>query len=542
MTTGAMRALQAAIRAGVSAGAARLGEPALALLFSGLLTGLAFGAHLRPGGFYNDDWAFLVTAHFSGGFLEGVDAFGYLSFRPLMTLYWPAVFGVLGAEPTWHAAWTLSVSALMGALVFLLLRRLGVEALHAGLIAALVLLFPAADSTRFWPAMSANVLAVALYLAGVIASLAAFRATGRRALLLHAGGVALLLCSVLLYEIASTLILVTGSLYVVLWGRRGLWRWAIDVAAIAAVLLLVTSGTFYEPLPLGEMPDHALEVADQAGWVLADSLWAPASPSHRVAVAVWVGMAAVLAAAAWRLRRGAPDAPGAPELRRWLQLAVGALVATAAAYAAAVPSPHLSPLGPGQQNRANVLGGIGLVVLLYAVLMLAALVACSRSRAPARAAGALVVLAALVIGAGDLRQVRADQRGWERSAVLQEYIVDQVEMAVGELPRGGTVYTFGAPAEAAPGVPVFAAVWDLAGALALRYNDPSLEGYPVLSGSRVDCGRDEVVLHNANDSFESQAASYGPVYFVDVIGAQATRVADRRACRKAAPALLAASS
>lgn len=203
------------------------------LVVASLLTVLAvaaFGAQVRPGGFYNDDWAFLITAVYppEDSFAGAVRAFDWLSFRPLQMLYWPFAFRVLGTDPSVHAAWLLAIGIVMATLVFLLLRALRVPVLHAGLMAALALLLPVADSTRFWPAQGANVLAVACYVAGVIVALRGLRSAEPGAVRSHLPAVALYAASILLYEIAGSLIVATGLLYLAVAGRRGVRLWAID--------------------------------------------------------------------------------------------------------------------------------------------------------------------------------------------------------------------------------------------------------------------------------------------------------------------------
>ena len=91
-----------------------------------------------PGGFYNDDWLYLVASRYSGGLGAAVRALDFLSYRPLMTLYWPALFAVLGAEPTAHTAWTFAVASLAVAAVFVLLRSLGHARVHSAVVALLV--------------------------------------------------------------------------------------------------------------------------------------------------------------------------------------------------------------------------------------------------------------------------------------------------------------------------------------------------------------------------------------------------------------------
>ena len=56
-------------------------------------------------------------------------------------LYWPFMHAAFGLEFELHLAWVLLMGITMS-IALVLLRRLGMESLHAGVIAALVLIFP----------------------------------------------------------------------------------------------------------------------------------------------------------------------------------------------------------------------------------------------------------------------------------------------------------------------------------------------------------------------------------------------------------------
>lgn len=517
-----------------------LGEAGLAFLGAAVVTFSAYGAQLRPGGFYNDDWLYLVRSRFSGGFRGAVRSLDFLHFRPLQRVYWPALFRVLGPEPTPHVAWTLTVASLCVSVTYLLLRTLGLPRLHATGIVLLAALFPGDDSTRFWPSLSSVVLAVTLAFAGIIAAVAAFRHDGRRSFALHGVSVALYIASVLLYEVAFSLILACGAAYVAMFGRRALRRWAVDVASVGAVLVLVTSGTFYDPLPIGKMPEHGRQVARDAGRLLADSLWAPTHPSDLTTVLVLCFGAAICGIAAWRIRRARQTAYGADpasELQPWLTLALVSLIALVASYGSIVPSPTLSPIGSGQQNRANVVAAMWLVALIYAVIMIATRMT-ARLLYVTRAGPAMAITIVGLVAVGYVIQIREDQRQWERASLVQSYALDQISRVQPRLPQGATVLLFGIPSESAPGIPIFAVSWDIGGALVKRFGDRTLVGLPVVEGSTLDCRDDRIILHNRNDSLGEQSAPYGNTFFVDANAPTSTRIANRTTCTTSRDAMI----
>ena len=291
-------------------------------------------------------------------------------------------------------------------------------------------------------------------------------------------------------------------------------RWAADAGLTVLALALFTRRTFYDPLPASELPAHALRVAREGATRFADGFWAPAEPSRPVVVAVCLA-AAGLVALGWRSGR-----------RGHAALCLAGAAVTAIALLMLVPSADLSPGLPGQHNRGNLAAAIGYAALAYGLIVLAVELA-GRGR---RGATAVAVALGLVVALGSVVQLRRDTAPWADARTAQERILD----AVGRPPAGATVLTVRAPVEAAPGVPVFAAVWDLRGALRLRYSDPTLRAYPVLPGSRLRCGRSGLELHNDNDAFERQAARYADVLFVDVAGGRRLEPAGPGTCRRVA--------
>ena len=511
-------------------GPLRPGELLAVAAALGGLTAAAYGPHLSPGGFYNDDYAYLTAVLYGpeDTFLGAVRNLSWISFRPMMMPWWAFTFRVFGLDPSAHVAWTLLVGVLLATALYAVLRTLQLAPLHAGTIAALVLLLPIADSTRLWPSLSANVAAVALYLAGLVVALHAFQATGRRRLVLHALSVGAYATSLLLYEIAGTLILGSGLVYVLRAGRGGARRWAVDVGVTLGILLLVTSGTYYETPSIEAMIRHAGEIALQIPWALSETVWAAGDPGAIRQVIVVLSLGLVLVVGWIVLRRPHPNCAFAHVLRRWMMWAAGAAAATAVAYVMIIPSSLVSPASPGQLNRANVAGGLGLVVFVYATAMVGALLIVRRMGTWAITAPFLVVGAALVVGVGYMREVRADQRLWEAAAIEQRQIVEAIATVVPVPPADAAIVSFGAPLQTAPGIPVFAATWDLAGALTVRYDDPSLRAYPVGPDAKVRCGADRLELLDFGVTVH-----YADALLVDVPERKLLTVVDRATCRSA---------
>jgi hypothetical protein len=497
---------------------------------------LAFGSHVRHGGFYNDDWSFATTFEYAPdpGLLGAIRAFDWYSFRPVSMLYLPAMHEAFGMRAELHLGLVVLTGVALSTALYWLLRTLGMERVHAGAVAVLVLLFPASDANRLWAAASIALPAIALYLAGSVLALKGLAAHGRRAVLLHAGAIALYVLSVMTYEIAAGAILLSVFLY----RLRGSWRaaltrWACDVAAVVLVLLLVTSGTWNDPQPFGTTVRHARTVADQAGTVMADVTVPFGDPVTGVVIALLV-LVAGAGALGWR-RRPAAD-PVGRELRRWLMTALAAICAIAAGYAIFVPAdPNTySPLMPGQGNRVNGLAAIGFVLLIYSLVVVAATLVAGRARLWREWSAAIALVITVVLSWGWLQRIDGHVEEWDRSAAAQAAIVARIDRAAPAPRPGTTIYAVRLPTLAAPGVPIFAATWDLRGALALEWDEPSISAFPAVAGTTFSCAERSMSAQNWLDAYDPQTADYGRALVVDVATSTAVRLHDRASCLAAA--------
>jgi hypothetical protein len=503
----------------------------------GALATAVYGTHVAHGGFYNDDWDHSVRHHFGaeGGVVGFVAPFTFISFRPVAVLYLPATHALFGTDPAPHLAWALAMAVAMSAALFALLRTLGMERLHAGLIAGLLLLFPASDASRLWAAAATALPAIALYLAGTTVAIRGLRATGRRSFVLHGVALVLYLLSVMTYEVAAGAMLMSVLAYRLAAGwRRAASRWAADLAVLTPVLLLVTANTWNAPEPASVQAHHAWTIAEQATTILARS----ALPFGAARTAPVCGALAAVALAGaitcWVLPRA--DAARAA-LRRWLLTAAASVLAVAAGYLTFIPGdPQVySPLREGQFNRVNVLAAIGYVMLVYSLAMVAGLVAFRGRPRWHLASSSVAVLAGVLLAAGYAQEVRADIAVWDRAAAAQDQVVDTVASLLPDPPHGSVLYTFGHPTSF-DGVPVFAASWDLVGAVQTRWTDPSLRGFPAIPGTTMACGATGVDMRNDNAEYgDSQAAPYGSAYLIDVAARRIARVDDAASCAALVP-------
>ncbi len=245
------------------------------------------------------------------------------------------------------------------------------------------------------------------------------------------------------------------------------------------------------------------------------------------------------AAPSWSFARGR----AVPELRRWLAATGLAAAALPATYLLVVPAdPYFSPLTPGIANRVNLFSALAIVTLVYSLAML--LRAVLASALAGRLRGGATVAAAiglLLVGAGYLVRLDQDKSDWARSTLIQERITAAVEAM--DPPPGSTIYAFGDPIYAAPGVPVFRHL-ELTAAVALQRGDLRVDAYPMYTGSAFRCG--SRALYPASDGYGNRTPttppneflveareSYGSAFFLDTRSGRLERIGDEGACRTA---------
>jgi hypothetical protein len=499
-----------------------------------LVGALVFGSHVVHGGFYNDDWSFASTYRFrpEPGLFGAIEAFDWLSFRPMATVYWPFMHAVFGLDASGHLAWVVFTAIAMSAALFLLLRTLDLERVHAVTVAVLVLVFPASDANRLFTATSIALPGITLYLLGTVLALHGLQTRGSRGLFWHIGAISFYVLSVMFYEIAAGAILLSILLYLLRasW-RDAVWRWVTDVVVVGVVLATVTSGSWNEPQSSETIVRHARVMARQAA-ILFTEVVVPFGSLDSSLVAGVLGALFLTAAYVWW--RVPVDDAVHRALGRWLLTTIVGAVTVPVGYAIFVTA-DLSylPLRPGQSNRVNGLAAVGFVLTLYALAMVAGTLIARRSKRWREWSTLFALALCLVVGAGWVREISEHKAQWARATDAQADILDSIAQAVPKLPPGTTAYAVGASTQAAPGVPTFAATWDLSGALQIERDDPSLRAYPAIPGTQFVCGRHTISADNGNDVFETQDARYGAAVVVDIPTSSAYWITNRSSCMRA---------
>ncbi len=502
-----------------------------------LLCGAAlYGSHVVDGNFSYDDWALASLVKYSG-YWQAVNFYLHIDHRPLLALYSPLVQLLASEHAHVELAWAAVAYVSMCFSLYLFLRTLSIERIGAAPIALLVLLFPSADGGWMYVIGSPGSVAVSLYLLGATTALHACRKQGKARMRLHALAVLLYVASVLMYELALVAICLTGALYTlyVPW-RQALRRWVIDLGAIAITMLLATSRAVpllpgrdaHAVLPVGQWLTHAKLIYEQGRDVLATSLQPFGGAHYNWVLAAYGGV--ILAAVLVRARLPSSD-PARLQLRRWLLVAAGAFVGLAASWVLLVPSAlYYSPLAAGIGSRINAFAGVCICTLAVALAVLVAILVLRLIRRPSSWAllGSLVLCTG--IGVGYARRIKADKSDWALASNLQTSELATLHRAVPNPPAGTEFVLFGAPGYVAAGVPVFAAPWDLNGAVQLSWHDYSLTAYPALTGDVPSCGAVKVIPPGSGYSAQQLAVGYGRTLFVNARTGDAVLIRDRAQC------------
>lgn len=510
---------------------ARRPEPIVALIGSGIAATAIFGPHVAAGGRYLDDWWLGAYVRFPTnlGFRSAADYLGFYSgARPGAVVYWLLTYQLFGFHDEWHRALGVALAAGLTTVFYLLLRELRLGRADAAAIAALSLALPVADSIHFWITPDVAQLCLATAAGGLLLALRGLRASGRRAVGLHAGACALYAASMLIAETAVPAIGLSVLIYATRADVRRALRWWAPEAGLAALAAIhyATSTPRRRVSNAGQETyvHHAGTLADQALTLLAGTV-APFAGSRTWVLVLLLGVGGLIV---W-LRPAATDP--------WLAAAILAAVLAAASYLIYVPADATyEPLVPGVGNRINVGALLPLSVLAFAVARLAGGLAGGGRRAGAVAAALWAVMLA-----GGLIRTRADRVLWDQASAQQGSVLAALHAALPQPPRGASLLVFGSPgvvthfervgvARVNEPVPVFSTWWELDVAVKLSYGRPDLDAYPIWSyqAPQIACGAHDVYQLGLDQV--RHALAYGRTYVVDVETPSVVRLDSQAQC------------
>jgi hypothetical protein len=494
-----------------------------------LLAVVVFGAQVREGGFYSDDWSTASAVEFRGYLgTVGFTLHHVIPGRPVLAASQPVTHYLFGLDTATHLAVGVLLAAVTSLSFFVFLRCLRVEFPHALAMAALSLVFPWSIGLRLWAIGAIDNLALIAYFLGTASALTALGLRQDRrgkALTLHVVATVLYVASVLTYQIAPAVMLASVVLYRtrVSW-RRASRRWAID----ATVVLVATaaSGIAMSRMrrigaPSDVFPDIPRFVRD--GLAIFAQMFLPPDFGSALPKVVVLGVAAVVVTLAIVRPRD-----GSRAIRTWLVRGAAGAAAIALSYVMFLGSGLLASYS-GIDDRANALAAFGFVVAAYSLLVLVSLLV---PRGRSGWSAACLAVSVLLLGSGWIARVRDDITLFRVANARQAEELSLLDEVVGRPRSGSTLLVFGFPATTAPGIPIFSQAWDLEGAMRLRWNDYSLGALPIFRRGITCTPRGIRALEFDQGQY---TVPYERAVFVDLATRDSRRVQSREACLRALP-------
>jgi hypothetical protein len=489
-----------------------------------------YGAYATKGAWYYDDWslyALMRDAH--GGFFAEVNACAASipGSRTLACLYHAGEYSVFASHRTDYQFASMAWLIADATLVYLIAKRCCMRRGWALLLGALLVLFPADDATRLWDTASIGQYVVALALGSALLALIALGFRGRRSLLLGGASAVLAVFAMATYEIAIPLVALSGVLYVLVYrSRRALAWWALDIGLVLAFLIY---RVLIEPVSSTSGLNVHRSVAQtidrvrtllRAAWSTWKFVYVPGRVgSYALVVLVVVVVVSVAVAR---------DAVARMRIARWLALGLfGVAVAAASALVFLTANDYYVPVAAATFNRLNLPGSFGYIVVAVALLGVVCEIAVQITRR--RLVGVAAVVALVVPSAAHQISIsRSHIQAWEASWTAQQQAIAGYRVALRGVPSNANVVGFDTPIWESGYVPVFAASWDLRGAIDYETAVNPPIAWPLFPG--LSCGATGV-LDGATVAIPYSTPG-APTYFVSPVRRVARIVNNERDCSR----------
>ncbi len=494
-----------------------------------VLAGVIYLPYALKGGWYYDDWSFYATFQDAGGgwgsqfsACTSTIAAG----RKLTCLYHVTEYHLLANNRAAYHLVAIAFLVTMAGLVYVILRRCRMPWSWAALVSALLIIFPASDSTRLWPTGAIGQYVIVLVLIGVLIALSALRRPrGPGQWTLQILSALLFVGAMATYEIAVPLVALNGIIY---WAaekrpaaiRRGVADFLLAAGFVMYRLVVAPadpSEGFTVHRTLHGYLSRASTLVESAWNTWHESLLPGAVGTFGIVVVVVA--ACVLAALDDGMRR---------RLRPWAAFLFASLVvAGASTFVFVTANDFYTPQVSSVFNRVTLPASIAYVCLFVALLGFGYEIVRCLSPLPWVAVVAVGIVA---LGSGRHQFLISTEhkRSWEASWREQEVALEGYSTAMRGIPRQSRIIGMGAPIWEPGFIPVFAAPWDLSGAIDYTTAvDPPIASplFPTMS-----CGRRGMVLEGT--LLTPYRVRNQPLYFISAVHRPAVRVASSSKCRR----------
>ena len=326
------------------------------------------------------------------------------------------------------------------------------------------------------------------------------------------------------YEIAVPLVAVNIVIYVAAYRNRAAFvRGVVD---LGLVVLFVIYRLGIDPAggQSGFVVHRTVSADLTRAWLLLRTAWGTwrsvYAPSDLVLLAMLITLlAAVVTAVLARARR--------PALLGWSVILVFAFVASVLCTLTFITAnSYYIPASYSTFNRLNLpatvpyaLGFVALLGLLYEVL--------GESRVLRWCAPVVVGVAVVAVGVHQLRVSDTHKGAWETSWKQQQIALAGYRKAVRGLPNDSRILGFGTPEWEQGYVPIFAATWDLRGALDYTTHVDPPAAAPFAGGAV--CAPTGVTVYGV---MEMPYAGSTPLFAVSSVLDEAVPVGSQAACQQ----------
>jgi hypothetical protein len=497
--------------------------------FLAAVIGISTLPYVRGLGFYYDDYSVLAQLnaahdHSLPGLYHAVRPLN--GQRPLQSLTFAALYRLFGLHPLGYHVVNAFLVVAVAWLLYLVLRELRLPRLVCVALPLVYSTLPHYATNRFWLDAFQITLSSAFYLLSLYAGLRAVRARPAALagwLTLAIAGVA---GSLFAYEVVFPLFALNIAL---LWlttrrstDRVPAARWitigglaaAVVAAGIVKATLVAEHGQNGYQIGFQNGLEHHLAYLVSGSVKLNVGTYFLAVPyvlwwiaRHRLTAGnAGAAAAAGLLAFSYVWWIGRRDREALIGSRHWRDCVRVGLIAFVLGYAIFLTNRQVLFRSAGIDDRINAAAALGVAAILVGAIgwIAARLTEQLRIALFSVSVGCIAATGVLIIGTlGSF---------WTSAAKEQHAIVSSFQQTAPSLPTSSTVVLDGVCPETGPAV-VFADQWDLRGALALAYHDPSLAADAATEGLRAGSRRLELEMTFLG-ARSTRTYAYGPHLFV----------------------------
>jgi hypothetical protein len=448
-------------------------------------------------GFYSDDWSYQSELSISRSkpimeALSQVWSSDRGSVRPIMVAYLVLTYRAFGSNTLAYQIANVILLASMGISLYLLLRELELRRWLSVSVASVFSFLPQYSTDRFWWASAQALYCMSFGFLGIIALSRTFQPHSQRRKEWLVLASALIVASVLSYEVSLGMIVVSIAMIgwrehlrhhgsPVRWLPRFNWLLApLSVLFLVGIIktLMQTRMTVHSKLlpfvshPLDLIWKMCLQAFQFCIWIYGLKMPLILSNLFRQSALGWfsisisIAIGLMVATFLWKCI----EISGIPRRRDYIAITVMGFILFIAGYALFSHREESFFLTAGIHNRVTIASAVGAAMILVGISGLI----CSFLRPASIGKMAFSLAIGLICGTNCLA-IEGIAYFWRDASLKQTEILHSLSNDVHGLPSGSILLLDGFCRFSGPGV-VFETNWDATGAIRLTLNDISLAG------------------------------------------------------------------